>query len=431
MKSTSIFRFVGALAYAALCLVSAANAATDKVLYSFKGGSNGDEPVAGLINVNGTLYGTAGGGSGCELTGCGIVYAVNPTSGAEKVLYAFKGGNDGAYPNAGLIDVGGTLYGTTSQGGGGGCNGGCGTVFSITPSGAENVIYAFNGGGDGESPYAGLIAVNGTLYGTTAYGGNTTACTGIPGSNIPAGCGVVFSIASNGTEKLLYAFNGGSDGANPYASLTAIDRTLYGTTVYGGNAAACPSSSSNPAGCGTVFSITLRGTENVLYAFIGGNDGAYPYAGLLAVDGTLYGTTVYGGNAIPCPYESSNPTGCGTVYSVTPAGTEEVLYAFMGGTDGASPYAGLIDVDYTLYGTTYQGGGGHCGGGCGTVFRFGLPDQSEKVTYAFKGNTDGVGPQASLVEVSGRLYGTTLWGGTGSCATNGWNGCGTVFSVKY
>jgi uncharacterized repeat protein (TIGR03803 family) len=153
-----------------------------KVVYNFAGGSDGARPLAGLINVNGTLYGTTvqGGGEGCYKSfGCGTVFSVTP-SGQETVLHAFTGGSDGANPKAGLIDVNGTLYGTTFHGGDTKCNGrsgvGCGTVFSITPSGAETVLHGFTGPPDGAWPAAGLRDVNGTLYGTTAEGGTPGGC---------------------------------------------------------------------------------------------------------------------------------------------------------------------------------------------------------------------------------------------------------------
>src|SRR5579871_4674408 len=120
------------------------------VLYSFKGGSrDGENPFAGLINVNGTLYGTtAGGGAYCASTGCGTVFSIT-TSGVESVLYSFKNDPDGSHPLAGLLNVKGTLYGTTNGGGGIGY----GTVFSITTSGKESMLYSFGGGSsDGQFP---------------------------------------------------------------------------------------------------------------------------------------------------------------------------------------------------------------------------------------------------------------------------------------
>jgi uncharacterized repeat protein (TIGR03803 family) len=145
----------------------------EKVLHNFGKPTDGYNPQAGLIDVGGRLYGTTqwGGSGNCQsgsgYSGCGIVYGIN-TSGKEKVLYSFAGGRDGAHPVAGLIDVNGTLYGTTRDGGANGL----GTVYSVSVSGAEKVLYSFTGRkGDGANPVAGLINVKGTLYGTTFEGG--------------------------------------------------------------------------------------------------------------------------------------------------------------------------------------------------------------------------------------------------------------------
>ena len=176
-----------------------AAAAQETVLYRFKGGADGNTPVAGLImDANGTFYGTTFAGGGGSITGCcGTVFELTPpgageTLWTEKVLYRFKGGADGDTPVAGLImDANGALYGTTSNGGGGSCTGGCGTVFELTPPGAgetlwtEKVLYRFKGGADGDTPVAGLITdANGAFYGTT-YGG---------GGGCTAGCGTVFEL---------------------------------------------------------------------------------------------------------------------------------------------------------------------------------------------------------------------------------------------
>ena len=136
----------------------------------------------------------------------------------------------------------------------------------------ESVLHRFAGGSDGASPLAGLTNVGGTLYGTTGGEGDASDY------------GTVFKITTSGTESVLHRFAGGSDGASPYAGLTNVGGTLYGTTEGGG-------ASDN----GTVFRITTSGKEKVLYSFAGGNDGAYPQAGLTNVGGTLYGTTLLRG----------------------------------------------------------------------------------------------------------------------------------------
>jgi uncharacterized repeat protein (TIGR03803 family) len=114
-----------------------------QLLYRFPSyASGGFDPQAPLIDVNGTLYGTTkyGGGSTNCTGGCGTVFSID-AGGTEKVLHSFAGGSDGAWPTAALLDVGGTLYGTTEKGGTN-CSGGCGTVYSISASGSENVLHS-------------------------------------------------------------------------------------------------------------------------------------------------------------------------------------------------------------------------------------------------------------------------------------------------
>ena len=138
----------------------------ETLLYSFKGGSgDGEDPYAGLLNVKGTLYGTAKSGGARD---DGTVFKIT-TSGTETVLYSFRGSSDGQYPYASLLNLKGTLYGTTGQGGGSYRGG---TAFAVTTSGKETVLHIFGpGSGDGENPNGGLINVKGTLYGTTEDGG--------------------------------------------------------------------------------------------------------------------------------------------------------------------------------------------------------------------------------------------------------------------
>jgi uncharacterized repeat protein (TIGR03803 family) len=375
------------------------------VLHSFKGGSDGAFPSAGFTNVDGALYGTTSqGGDGCSGSyGCGTVYSIS-ASGAETVLHAFKGGSaDGAYPAASLLNVNGTLYGTTA---GGGSNG-YGTVFSITTSGKETVLYSFKGGStDGESPLAALLDVNDTLYGTTLNGG--ASCSG------SHGCGTVFSITTSGEETVLYSFKSGdADGQFPYAGLINVKGILYGTTNWGG--AHC----GGGLACGTVFSITRSGKETVRYSFKGGADGQNPQAALIKVKDKLYGTVT--GLGAYCR--------CGTVFAVTPSGTETVLHSFGDGRgDGEVPQAALIDMHGKLYGTTEYGGTGSIGGG--TVFEISTSGK-ERVLHSFGTVTgDGIFPVASLINVKGTLYGTTSQGGSVYCSASGYLGCGTVFALK-
>jgi uncharacterized repeat protein (TIGR03803 family) len=122
----------------------------------------------------------------------GCVYTIS-ASGAEKVLYSFGGKPDGSYPIAPLIDVNGTLYGTTFLGG----TSEDGTVFSISTTGKEKVLYSFTGGSDGEGPDAALLNVHGTLYGMTGFGGSSSCS-----ASGYYGCGTVYSVNTSGVEKI-------------------------------------------------------------------------------------------------------------------------------------------------------------------------------------------------------------------------------------
>lgn len=268
---------------------SSGGAWSETLLYNFTG-SNGDGngPWAGvLIGPNGALYGTTTAGGSSNL---GTVFQLTPPAtpgGAwtETVLHSFTGqGGDGATPYASLV-MGRRceLYGTTADGG----NSGNGTVFELSPGGAETVLYSFGGPrGDGRNPRAGLaIGPNGALYGTTQYGGAT-------------GSGAVFQLTPPATpggawiEAMLYSFQGpaAGDGANPTGGLLiSPSGALYGTTSGGGI-----------LGSGTAFKLTPPAapggtwTETLLTAFTF-FDGANPNGGLVAGAGALYGTAESGG----------------------------------------------------------------------------------------------------------------------------------------
>ncbi|MGB8965118.1 MAG: choice-of-anchor tandem repeat GloVer-containing protein [Candidatus Cybelea sp.] len=272
------------------------NSTNYKVLYSFGAAPDGNSPRAGLIDAGGVLYGTTREGGSHECYDystsafhytCGTVFRIT-TGGTEKVLYSFGEDPDANAPNAALVDVGGTLYGTTELGGSYICGYSdtgyypCGALFSVTKGGTEKVLHSFGSGLDGATPQAGLIDVGGTLYGTTSAGGLYTCGLYV------GGCGTVFSITLGGSVKVLHNFNG-TDGARPAASLIRVQGMLYGTTTEGG-----------AYGGGTVFSLTTGGTENVLHSFGKGTDGSKPSAGLIDVQGMLYGTTRSGGGSPSC-----------------------------------------------------------------------------------------------------------------------------------
>jgi uncharacterized repeat protein (TIGR03803 family) len=233
------------------------------------------------------------------------------------------------------------------------------------------------------------------------------------------GNGTVFSLTSSGEERVLHSFNRGSKGINPNGGLVAVDGIFYGTTDGGGRGCR----QEEERGCGTVFAITAAGQEHVIYRFKGGTDGSSPAAGpLLWLDGRLYGATSNGGTLCPASGGSSGP-GCGTVFSVDTSGNERVLYRFRGKRDGASPNAPLLALDGKLYGTTYAGGAaGSCDYYCGTLFEV-TTSGVENVLHRFTGGSDGSNPRAGLTNVDGILYGTTSADGAdGGC-------CGTVFKT--
>jgi uncharacterized repeat protein (TIGR03803 family) len=375
---------------------------SEKVLYSFKNdGTDGINPKAGVIfDAAGNLYGTTSHGSPSHQ---GTVFELTPAVGGtwtEKVLHSFiNDGMDGGIPEAGplIFDAAGNLYGTTFTGGAYGS----GTVFELTPAAGgtwtEKVLYSFNpfNGADGAAPYDGLIFdAAGNLYGTTEVGG-TGGCGGYS-------CGTVFELtpAAGGTwtEKVLYRFQGGADGAYPYDAGVIFDAAgnLYGTTYAGGT-----------SGAGTVFELTRAAggtwTEKVLYRFQGGADGAVPVGGLIFdATGNLYGTACQGGAGGCGGY------GCGSVFELTPAAggtwTENVLHSFSDTPDGAGPEGGLVlDSAGNLYGTTDGGGPS----GFGTVFEF-IEGTSAQVQFLPSSLTFGDEPVGkSSPPLSSTLYNNT------------------------
>ncbi len=375
-------------------------------LYSFgeRGKANdGRTPSGELVATGGELYGTTenGGTTNAHCSGgCGTVFEVD-TSGTERVLYRFEGGDDGAAPLGGLVAFDGTLYGTTSSGGTGKCSGGCGTVFSLSVNGTSYaVLYSFAGDTDGRDPLAGLIEFDGSLYGTTQYGGTTAR-------SCPIGCGTVFAVSTGGQESVVYRFKGGTDGELPASRLVALGGSLFGTTQYGGtNTALCAK------GCGTLFSVSVSGTKTTVHAFKyspASRDGAYPAAGPSVLKNLLYGTTMGGGSDAQ-----------GTVFDANASsGSEHVLHSFdccSNASDGTYPMAPLLRVNGNLYGTTSEGGASNAG----TIFSI-SPSGSESVLHSFAGKPDGALPDAGLCFTNGALYGTTPTGGSQSE--------GMVFSV--
>jgi uncharacterized repeat protein (TIGR03803 family) len=141
------------------------------------------------------------------------------------VLHSFQSTPDGAYPPTTtlVLDAQGNLYGTTGRGGAFNW----GTVFKLAPDGTETVLYSFRGGADVRGPQSLVRDTNGNLYGTTGAGGTGTAC----GAQ---GCGTIFKVTGSGTESVLYSFTGGADGSEPIGLAMDAQGNLYGTTLLNG-----------------------------------------------------------------------------------------------------------------------------------------------------------------------------------------------------
>jgi uncharacterized repeat protein (TIGR03803 family) len=197
--------------------------------------SDGANPLAGLTSSGNVLYGTA---SACGSANSGTVFGINTDGSDFTNLYNFTGGSDGAYPQAGLILSGNTLYGTAQQGGAAGD----GSVFRLNTDGSGFTnLYSFTNGIDGADPDAGLTLSGDVLYGTANAGG-------------AAGNGTVFAVNTDGSgftnlhsfTALDPTFSTNDDGAYPSAGLILSGNTLYGTTAGGGS-----------SGNGTVFALGL------------------------------------------------------------------------------------------------------------------------------------------------------------------------------
>jgi len=379
-------------------------------IHNFAGSPDDGAMPWGLVRSGNMFYGATWGGGAA---GCGTVFSLAPPGGhwTEKILYSFTCGNDGAFPLGLALGNRGTLYGTTASGG----NTEFGTVFSLMAPAAPGaawtltVLHTFTEAQSG-APSGGLaIGKGGVLYGTT-YGGES--CNN----------GTVFALkppASPGgswTEETVHCFpNGGAEETPASVAIDPASGTIYGTTSGG-----------RPSPESTVFSLSPPTAsdgdwrEAAIYTFTGGDDGLRPNPLLLGPDGIVYGTSHGTGNKK------------GAVFSLTPPASPggswrlDVLHDFPGAPDGSVPGAGLaMGSDGTLYGTTILGGAGGCVNGCGTVFSMTPPATpgggwTETVVYSFNGA--GNGPAAPVTfGKNGLLYGTTQHGGTA--------GDGIVFSL--
>lgn len=393
-----------------------ARAQTYSVIHNFTGGPDGATPMAGLtMDRAGNLYGTSayGGklGGNCGVSGCGTLFRLAKRNSGWVVtpLYIFLGGDDGANPEANVV-VGsdGTLYSTTSLGGGP-CDGdGCGTVFTLKPPAsacktalcpwAENVIYRFTGL-NGIGPVGAVVFDQpGNLYGVTTSGGLRNG-------------GTVFELSPSGggwTGSVIHVSYGYPGSGVIFDS----SGNLYGTAFIGGN------------GLGSVYQLTpseFGWISKDLYDFTDGSDGGYPWAGLIFdQSGNLYGTTTTAG--------SGNG---GTIFQMTPSNgswTLNTIHSFTGAGGGrfvVGPVGSLVmDNSGALYGTAIADGANSYG----SVFKLAPSNGGWIYTslHEFTGGSDGGFPYSNLVfDANGNLYGTASAGGTGPCT----NGCGVIFEI--
>jgi len=392
-----------------LCIVAttAAFGQTFETVTTFSGSSQNPDFGPLVQGTNGHLYGTVG------FDTDGSVFQIDGT-GTLTTVHSFDG-TDGEYPFAGLmLAANGNFYGTTD---GGGANS-SGTLFELTPAGNLTTLYNFcalTTCVDGGNPEANLVQKgDGNFYGTTEVGGASfgglNGCDELGGT---IGCGTVFTITPAGELTTLHNFCSKpncADGEFPQSTLVRIESgTLYGTTFSGGFTPKC-------TGCGVVYEITAAGRFTVLYEFCqlaGCADGSAPN-GLIFSNGTLYGTT-----------ESGGANRKGSVFALTLAGKLTTLYSFCSQAscaDGESPSASLIRAnDGNFYGTTLLGGTNNKG----TIFEI-TPAGELTTLHSFCFASDCSGgnfPQAPLMQdTNGKLYGTTMNGGT--------NDEGIVFSLS-
>jgi uncharacterized repeat protein (TIGR03803 family) len=381
-----------------------------------------------------------------------------------SVIHTFTGG-DGASPTSTLVlDRAGNLYGTTQineiSGGFGG-----GLLFQLKRAGSSwtfNPLHDFGSPiGDGVEPlnYGGLtFGADGALYGSTAYGGVTCGEQGY--------CGVAFRARPAPTVcktslcpwdyTLLNQFTNVSQPAGKVAFDAAGN--LYGTTLSGGVYELSPSGGAwnesviyqfNDAAisagmvmdnAGNLYGVWMQGTqgntnggvfelspspsgwtENALYSFTGGNDGATPIGGLVFDNaGNLYGTTSTGGSA-----------GGGTVFELSPSGggwTFNLVCSLRGAGHSGPQSALTLDSQGNLYGTTYLGGS-HGGGSVFKASRNGNNWGCSDL-HDFQVGSDGVSPIGGVaLDSQGNLYGTTVSGGSQNDFCAGESGCGVVWEI--
>ena len=403
----------------ALMCVTASAWAGETVLYSFPGGANGRTPEGMLArDASGNLYGTTVlGGITNNQGGCGIVFELSPAAGGgytQNIPYTFGStSNDACNPGSGVIlDSAANLYGTTTDGG----SDGCGTVYElVSGSGGtwtEKILWNFTCGDDGAYPYAGVVFdAQGNLYGTASAGGNAI-CTLNGGES---GCGTVYKLALTTSgewrETTLYQFTT-RDGISPGPLSIDAHGNLFGTTFFGGPS---ETAANCEFGCGVAFELTRDPGASFAFNLI------YTFGVTSENDGTEpNGVIVANGSHLFGPTMTGGTVG-GTVWELTrgeSGWTETILYNFEGGSDAIAPESPLLlSAKGGFYGLAAGGTSTHCTGGCGTLFRVANSESgwSDRVLSQFNksnGDTNGSSGNQLIQDSAGNLYGVVATGGS-------------------
>ena len=345
------------------------SAGKETVLYRFEGGNNGSDPVAGLVrDAAGNLYGTTQGNG--VFGGQSVIFKVDPR-GQQTVLYVADGPDASSLDSPLALDAHGNIYGMSPYGGNSDCgDGGCGTLFKITPAGKFTVLHAFTET-DGRQPEGGLVLDSkGNLYGTTNFGGDLKCESLGYGYRVP-GCGTVFKLAPDGEFTVLHTFTGKGNGSFPLGLTIDSAGSLYGIAQNGGHVI---KNTNFEYGVGTIFKVDTSGRFDVLFTFVPctqppctrGQVRNPVFASHLVRDskGNLYGAEQFNNCA----------KGGGCLFRLDTKGNLTDLYDFEGengGPDGFDPMGVVLGSDGDFYGSMFLGGnngGGECTNGCGTVF---------------------------------------------------------------
>lgn len=405
-------------------------AQTFTVLHSFTAGTDGAVPNPIIRDAQGNLYGTTrfGGIVSCGEDTCGTVYKVD-SAGNETVLYRFEGGTNGSNPVAGLVrDAAGNLYGTTQ---GNGFIGGDSVIFKVDPSGQQTVLYVADTPQASalDSPLA--LDAQGNLYGMSPYAGDSNCRTDM------LGCGNLFRLTPSGEITVLHTF-APTEGVQPEGGVVLDSKgNIYGSANFGGDLK-CESLGYGYfiAGCGTIYKVDGSGNFTVLHTFTGRVDGSFPLGLIIDSAGNLYGIAQNGGDEVN---GDNSEAGNGTVFKVDTSGQFSVLYTFIPCTQPPCTqgqvrnpvFASHLvrDSQGNLYGLEQSN---DCAKAGGCLFRI---DTKGNLTdlYDFEGegeSTDGYTPVGVIFGSDDDVYGSMFIGGASNGGGLCTNGCGTVFHLS-